>query len=103
MNGSEDAAILGHEKWSSPGIRDCFHRFFHFRRHVIACFPAKLRDGVESALADLVTIEIHTGYSRDGCERDEIRRVGGKLAASQAIRSEEHTSELQSPVHPVCR
>src|SRR5438876_4732309 len=38
--------------------------------------------------------------SRGVLERDLLRRLGG---GGPARRSEEHTSELQSPVHLVCR
>src|SRR5207244_8407581 len=47
-------------------------------------------------------------YSHDGSEtRSEERRVGkegrGRTEGSPDARSEEHTSELQSPDHLVCR
>src|SRR5690348_17972935 len=38
-----------------------------------------------------------------GLEQAGQFRAGGAAAAGQRDRSEEHTSELQSPVHLVCR
>src|SRR5207244_8289325 len=38
------------------------------------------------------------------CERQDHRAIaGGRLFGNRAMRSEEHTSELQSPDHLVCR
>src|SRR5438876_8772168 len=42
-----------------------------------------------------------TARGRSSCARD--RPPAGHDGAEQPIRSEEHTSELQSPVHLVCR
>src|SRR6266581_248044 len=40
---------------------------------------------------------------RDAFEFAHAERADGPMALRQSIRSEEHTSELQSPVHLVCR
>src|SRR5690348_18203596 len=53
------------------------------------------------------TLFPYTTLFRSGCAvvadhlRLDVRGVGGKMRAE--MRSEEHTSELQSPVHLVCR
>src|SRR5258708_22270367 len=42
-------------------------------------------------------------YLRPGDRRGSIAERRGRLAGAAAMRSEEHTSELQSPDHLVCR
>src|SRR5690348_17811178 len=40
---------------------------------------------------------------RRATDDEAVRADAGRLAAGISTRSEEHTSELQSPVHLVCR
>src|SRR5690348_18181643 len=43
-------------------------------------------------------------FSQKGCRIERsTRKAGSSFAACAGARSEEHTSELQSPVHLVCR
>src|SRR5690348_18501523 len=53
---------------------------------------------LHDALPISVLREVETQASRDLAHRLELR-----VAADSRRRSEEHTSELQSPVHLVCR
>src|SRR5687768_18256669 len=53
--------------------------------------------GLEKALVDLQGVE---GQTPEACER---RIAGAEIIAGKADRSEEHTSELQSRLHLVCR
>src|SRR2546429_7582179 len=48
---------------------------------------------------------LYTEKERDYCEqfRNKYERYAGRFAAKEAGRSEEHTSELQSRLHLVCR
>src|SRR5438552_13438451 len=54
-------------------------------------------------------VEIRAGVHTGECELDADRvsgiavHVGARISAVAAPRSEEHTSELQSPDHLVCR
>src|SRR5690348_18202273 len=68
----------------------------------------KLREEVEKIISDyhnhffdsLVALQKMREAARDMQEEDERRK---KLGLTDEERSEEHTSELQSPVHLVCR
>src|SRR5690348_1894770 len=42
-------------------------------------------------------------YQSRGVDRETAASVAKQMMAHDALRSEEHTSELQSPVHLVCR
>src|SRR4051794_41824595 len=48
---------------------------------------------------------LHAGQARDGPALGALgdHELGGRQARRARDRSEEHTSELQSPVHLVCR
>src|SRR5256885_2823193 len=49
------------------------------------------------------TAAAHRGRGAGGELSDSPEQVGAELAAGTAARSEEHTSELQSPCNLVCR
>src|SRR5690348_17922557 len=62
---------------------------------LIAAVEARDRHGVHSWQTYLETLDIPGGKSR--------KLAGPPLPPYLPARSEEHTSELQSPVHLVCR
>src|SRR5438876_3208209 len=56
--------------------------------------------------AALLMLGVHDTIVRDALSalgRREVKHIGDGIMASFVSRSEEHTSELQSPVHLVCR
>src|SRR5690348_17686110 len=53
--------------------------------------------------SDLLGGEGHGGEVEDPLEGGPAGAVGADERARGPVRSEEHTSELQSPVHLVCR
>src|SRR5258708_32017313 len=46
---------------------------------------------------------VFIGFAAAECEEETIEITGGEIGQHLADRSEEHTSELQSPDHLVCR
>src|SRR5690348_4895678 len=72
-------------------------------------FPFRARCVAANAVSPLrkgETVEVLRMAAEDACEHDmlaQIRWRGRKMAIPLSQRSEEHTSELQSPVHLVCR
>src|ERR1017187_10586940 len=50
-----------------------------------------------------MTKSILTLIYRGDCRQQHVRRAGHRTARTTLYRSEEHTSELQSPMHLVCR
>src|SRR6202000_3538700 len=64
------------------------------------CFFLMIRRPPRSTLFPYTTL-----FRSKSMECEELRPVFGRMAAvrSRTTRSEEHTSELQSPVHLVCR
>src|SRR5690348_17737999 len=65
-------------------------------------FPYTTLFRSEVEIADELVERIVTEYTREAGVR-QLERELGKLLRKTATRSEEHTSELQSPVHLVCR
>src|SRR5690348_18013336 len=67
-------------------------------------FFLMIRRPPRSTLFPYTTLFRSLGRARRRRARaDEADRVGRDLDGGEARRSEEHTSELQSPVHLVCR
>src|SRR4051794_41707587 len=63
---------------------------------------AKLSGAIPATLPTIVMLDGHAASGTD--RRQRIRRgLDIHHAGSLSARSEEHTSELQSPVHLVCR
>src|SRR6476660_3468294 len=71
------------------------HRYFHL------FFFLMIRRPPRSTLFPYTTLFRSDASSHRGARREETRRRAGGV--SQRGRSEEHTSELQSPDHLVCR
>src|SRR5205807_10061964 len=78
---------------------------------VIACRPGSMRPadvhipvigkGLDARLLDGVR---QTGGRHAAIHRDPVgARIGAEVAVEGPVRSEEHTSELQSPCNIVCR
>src|SRR5690348_8432080 len=68
----------------------------------------RLRDAVAAGTVDRLYVlcpdRLARHYAWQVLLIDEFRRAGVEVVfLNRAIRSEEHTSELQSPVHLVCR
>src|SRR5690348_17677322 len=70
-----------------------------FRSHVGVALPAVLLEEVRHA-ADRVGAAL---LQVDVAVAVEVHRVAPRARGHELRRSEEHTSELQSPVHLVCR
>src|SRR5438876_2937766 len=77
-------------------------------RPVVAIEQKEGRTGLGSSMKHCSSTSRTPGASRSrarrACPGPSSRRTrGGSGHARRALRSEEHTSELQSPVHLVCR
>src|SRR5258708_34539993 len=62
----------------------------------------------DTATTEIYTLSLHDALPiyivrGSGKLKSEVETVGGEQAGSDQLRSEEHTSELQSPDHLVCR
>src|SRR4051794_41636958 len=60
-------------------------------------------DALSASLAILSTIFLRRQPSLSGFLQKPRKYVGLVAVRKEKVRSEEHTSELQSPVHLVCR
>src|SRR5947208_11851819 len=59
--------------------------------------------GRSAALTICAEAQVEPGRKSDDLSDDEITRLRRVIDAGYKVRSEEHTSELQSPDHLVCR
>src|SRR5438876_2427626 len=60
----------------------------------------------DTATTEIYTLSLHDAlpiYSRCGRPHKRCPRASRQFLPVRSLRSEEHTSELQSPVHLVCR
>src|SRR5438876_8303349 len=85
-----------------------YDRFRLSRHHTVFFFN-------DTATTEIYTLSLHDALPISGAVRSHRPRVGDAVAArtraatsrphrvTRCARSEEHTSELQSPVHLVCR
>src|SRR4051794_41645709 len=62
-----------------------------------------IRRPPRSTLFPYTTLFRSARHGADGLDRDLLLRLGHQVLGRRPARSEEHTSELQSPVHLVCR
>ena len=65
-----------------------------------------LFNSIKAIIVCALTTGIYTLYVSKSSFQDQLAREGqevGKIEALMHYRSEEHTSELQSPDHLVCR
>src|SRR5687768_18213708 len=72
-------------------ISDCYLVFFFFFN--------------DTATTEIYTLSLHDALPISTCSRSPSgkARCGARATTSSARRSEEHTSELQSRLHLVCR
>src|SRR5690348_17395963 len=82
-----------------------FFFFFFNDTATTAIYTLSLHDALPIYMDRYETVRV----KKDGTPFDvsltisPIKNAAGKITGVSAIRSEEHTSELQSPVHLVCR
>src|SRR6266581_3388509 len=57
----------------------------------------------DTATTEIYTLSLHDALPISEPPRKKLARYGPRNGAVPLMRSEEHTSELQSPVHLVCR
>src|SRR6266581_9781747 len=74
----------------------------YLRWQVSVCYFFFFND---TATTEIYTLSLHDALpiSRPSARRMEPSVTSATLASNMTSRSEEHTSELQSPVHLVCR
>src|SRR5215467_15147644 len=82
-----------------------FRDFLATKREAAADVEAAVRAIIAEVVAggDRALIELTREFDRVDLERVGMRVMPAEIAAACAVRSEEHTSELQSPCNLVCR
>src|SRR5438309_8064433 len=97
-------------KWSRTVLSCDCHDTFHGDPPELHSFPTRRSSDLARAIVRLALSDaggVAHVTSCDGCTWHglavEAIRLVGLAAAVEAVRSEEHTSELQSQFHLVCR
>src|SRR5258708_18504513 len=77
---------------------------FVYRRGPFLCFPFFFFN--DTATTEIYTLSLHDALpilALEGVVFEHNGEIVGTHTAAEVMRSEEHTSELQSPDHLVCR
>src|SRR5580765_2373945 len=81
-NRAQYAAVIRNQQRGSARIRNFSHTDLQLGRNPIPVIARQPADRLQGAFADLATVEVYAGHSRLCGERDEIGRMGRKIAAA---------------------
>src|SRR5690348_5263107 len=90
-------ACTAYAKFGAASLVDDKVPFINFPAREINCKLVYYGPGLGGKTANLQWVYDHTGQNQKG------KMVSLATETDRTLRSEEHTSELQSPVHLVCR